>query len=101
MARIESKREKRNGRFADAAETSRELAEWRRLQRKNFEQTGPAEKERVASAPQNELLTRTPEFLLPKRKGTEPSVQKTRSSHRRESRRARATERGSQSRSME
>ena len=35
--------------------------------------TGPAEKEKVASAPQSEQLARTPEPLLPKRKGTEPS----------------------------
>ena len=41
--------------------------------------TGPAEKERVASVPQREQLARTPEPLLPKGKGTEPSVQSTRS----------------------
>ena len=43
--------EKRNGRLDGAAETSKERAEWRRLQRKNLltfiEHTGPAEKERV------------------------------------------------------
>ena len=32
-----------------------------------LEQTGPAEKERVASVPQREQLARTPEPLLPKR----------------------------------
>ena len=40
-----------------------------------LEQTGPAEKERVASVPQREQLARTPEPPLPKGKGTEPSVQ--------------------------
>ena len=44
-----------------------------------LEHTGPAEKERVASAPQREQLARTPEPPLPKEKGTEPSVQSTRS----------------------
>ena len=42
-----------------------------------LEHTGPVEKERVASVPQREQLTRTPEPPLPKR--TEPSVQTTRS----------------------
>ena len=37
-----------------------------------LERTGPAEKERVVSAPRNEQLARTPELPLPKR--TEPSV---------------------------
>ena len=44
-----------------------------------LEHTGPAEKERVASVPQREQLARTPEPPLPKGKGTEPSVQSTRS----------------------
>ena len=44
-----------------------------------LEQTGPAEKVRVASVPQREQLARTPEPPLPKGKGTEPSVQSTRS----------------------
>ena len=44
-----------------------------------LEHTGPAEKERVASVPQREQLAKTPEPLLPKGKGTEPSVQSTRS----------------------
>ena len=43
--------EKRNGRLVGAAETSKERAEWRRLQRKKLEHTGPAEKERVVSVP--------------------------------------------------
>ena len=42
-----------------------------------LEHTGPAEKERVASVPQRELLVSTPEPSLPKGKGTEPSVQST------------------------
>ena len=38
--------EKRNGRLVDAAETSKERAEWRRLQRKNFSILGlPKRKE--------------------------------------------------------
>ena len=44
-----------------------------------LEHTGPAKKERVASVPQREQLARMPEPLLPKGKGTEPSVQSTRS----------------------
>ena len=41
--------------------------------------TGPSEKERVASESQREQLARTPEPPSPKGKGTEPSVQSTRS----------------------
>ena len=44
-----------------------------------LEHTGPAEKERVASVPQRKQLARTPERPLSKRKGTEPSVQSTKS----------------------
>ena len=44
-----------------------------------LDHTGPAEKERVASVPQREQLASTPEPPLPKGKGTEPSVLRTRS----------------------
>ena len=44
-----------------------------------LEHTGPAKKERVASVPQREQLARTSEPLQPRGKGTEPSVQSTRS----------------------
>ena len=44
-----------------------------------LEDTGPAEKERVASMPQRKQLASTPEPPLPKGKGTESSVQSTRS----------------------
>ena len=46
-----------------------------------LEQIGPAEKEGVASVPQREQLAGTPEPPLPKGKGkgTEPSVQSSRS----------------------
>ena len=44
-----------------------------------LEHTGPAENETVASVPQTEQLATTPEPPLPKEKGTEPSVQSTRS----------------------
>ena len=44
-----------------------------------LEHTGPAKKERVASVPQREQLASTQEPLLPKGKGTKPSVQSTRS----------------------
>ena len=44
-----------------------------------LEHTGPAKKERVASVPQREQLASMPEAPLPKGKGTEPSVQNTRS----------------------
>ena len=45
-----------------------------------LEQTGPAEKEKIClSATQRKQLASTSEPPLPKRKGTEPSVQITRS----------------------
>ena len=44
-----------------------------------LEHTGPAEKKRMASVPQREQLASTPEPPLPKGKGTEPSVQSTKS----------------------
>ena len=44
-----------------------------------LEHTGPAKKERVASVPHREQLASTPEPPLPKGKGTELSVQSTRS----------------------
>ena len=44
-----------------------------------LEHTGLAKKKRVASVPQREQLASTPEPSLPKGKGTEPSVQSTRS----------------------
>ena len=50
-----------------------------------LERTGPAEKERVVSVPKREQLASTPEPPLPKGKGTEPSVQSTRSLSSRES----------------
>ena len=71
--------EKRKGKLVGAAETNKERAEWRRLERKKLEHTGPAEQERVASAPQREQLPSTPKTPLPKGKRTEPSVQSTRS----------------------
>ena len=57
-----------------------------------LEHNGPAEKERVTSVSQSEQLARTPEPPLLERKGTEPSVQSTRScgGMGRESKRARA-----------
>ena len=57
---------------------------------KKLEHTGPAEKERVASVPQREQLASTPEPPLPKGKGTELSLQSTRSRRGRESKWARA-----------
>ena len=44
-----------------------------------LEHIGPTEKKRVALVPQREQLLITPEPPLPKEKGTEPSVQSTRS----------------------
>ena len=44
-----------------------------------LEQTGPAEKGRVASVPQRKQLASTPEPPLPRGKRTEPSVQSSRS----------------------
>ena len=70
--------EKKNGRLVGAAEISKERAEWCRLQRKNLNTLG-LPKRREASVPQREQLARTWEPPLPKGKGTEPSVQSTRS----------------------
>ena len=44
-----------------------------------LEHTGPNEKERVASVTQREQMARTLKPPLPKGKGSEPSVQSTRS----------------------
>ena len=44
MARIEPESEKRNGRLVGAAETSGELAKWRRLQRKNLSKLGQSKR---------------------------------------------------------
>ena len=44
-----------------------------------FEHTGPAEKKKVASVPKREQLASMPEPSLLKGKGTESSVQSTRS----------------------
>ena len=44
-----------------------------------LEHTGPAEKKGAASVPQREQLESTLKLSLPKGKGTEPSVQSTRS----------------------
>ena len=70
--------EKRNGRVVGAVEISKELAECRRLQRKNLSILGLLKK-KVASVPQREQLASTPVPSLPKGKGTESSVQSTRS----------------------
>ena len=44
-----------------------------------LEHTGPVEKQRVASVPQREQLASTPEPTMPRGKGTEPSLQSTKS----------------------
>ena len=82
MARTKRESEKRSRKLVGAAETSKELAEWRRLQ----QNTVSAEKERVASVPLREQLVNTPEPPLPKGKRTKPSVQISRSRGARESR---------------
>ena len=68
MARTERESDMRSGRLVGVAETSKERAEWRRLQRKNLSILGQLKK-KVASVPQREQLASTPE----------PSVQITRS----------------------
>ena len=77
MVRTEQDSEKRSGRLVGAAKISKGLADRCRLQWKNLEHTGPAEKEKVASVPLREQLGSMSESLLPKE--TEPSVQRTRS----------------------
>ena len=61
--------EKRSGRLVGAAENSKKLAEWRRLQRKNLKILG-LPKRTAASVPQREQLASMPEPPLPK--GKEP-----------------------------
>ena len=58
---------RRSGRLVGATITTKELAEWRRFQRKNLEHTKPEEKERVASVLRREQLASTPEPPLPKK----------------------------------
>ena len=65
--------EKRSGRLVGAAETSKERAEWRRLQRKKLEHTGPAEKEKVASVQQRKQLASTVRRSRPCQKEKEQS----------------------------
>ena len=67
--------EKRNGRLVGAAETSKERAEWHRLQRKNLSILGLLKRKEL---PQRKQLARTPEPPLPKAKRTKPSVQRDR-----------------------
>ena len=62
--------EKRNGRLAGAAETSKELAQWRRLQQKKLSIMGPLKRKGWP----REQFASMPEPSLPKGKGTEPSV---------------------------
>ena len=50
-----------------------------RASAEKLQQTGPAEKERVASVTQSEQLASTPEPPLPNRKGIDSSVQIIRS----------------------
>ena len=70
--------EKKNGRLYGVAGISR-ACRMAQASAEKLEHTGPAEKERVASVPQREQLARTPEPPLSYGKGTEPSIQSTRS----------------------
>ena len=80
--------EERTERESDSRRREEKMADLLVLQRacrmaqasaEKLEHSGPAEKERVVSVPQREQLASTPEPPLPKGKGTEPSVQSTRS----------------------
>ena len=72
---LEKKRKEEKCELVGAAETGRELAEWRRLGRKNLNKLSrPAEK-RATSASLSEQLARTPEPPSSKGKGAEPSVE--------------------------
>ena len=68
MARTERESDRRREekcRLVGAAEISKELAEWRRLQQSNLSMQRLLRK-RVASVPQREQLTSTPERLYQK-----------------------------------
>ena len=70
---------KRNGRLDGAAQDQQSACRMAQASAEKREHTGPAEKERVALVPQREQSESTPEPPFPKGKGTEPSVQSTRS----------------------
>ena len=77
MVRIKQESERREMADLLALQRPAESLQMAQASAEKLEQTGPAEKERVASAPQSEQLARTPEPFLSK--GKEPSVQITRS----------------------
>ena len=80
MAKKEQKSDRRRrGLLVSAAETSKNRAEWRRLQRKNLDILGLLKRKEFPSVPQRDRLASMPEPSLPKEKGTEPSVKSARS----------------------
>ena len=81
MARTEpeSDRRKRNVANLLALRRPAKSVQIAQTSTEKLEHTGPVEKERAATVPQREQLESMPGPPLPKRKGTEPSVQSTRS----------------------
>ena len=73
---IEGK-ENRNGRLVGAAETSKELAKWRRLQWKNLNILGMLKGKGCLSAKER-AVDKYARAIFAKGKGTEPSVQSIR-----------------------
>ena len=69
--------EKKNGRLYGVAETRKERAEWRRFQRKNWNKLGLPKRKECPQCHRESSLASTSEPPLPK--GTEPSVQSTKS----------------------
>ena len=72
-------KEKRNGRLAGAAETSKKRAEWRRLQQKNLSILGLPKRKEWPHCHRESSWQGRRSRLCQKEKKTEPSVQSTRS----------------------
>ena len=66
--------EKRNGRLDGASETSKEHAEWRRLQQRNLKKLGLLKKKECPQCHRESSWQGRQYRLLPKGKGTEPYV---------------------------
>ena len=83
MARTEQNQikgeEKTNGRLVGASETSKERAEWRRLQRKNLNILGVLKRNEWPHCYRESSWQVRRSCPCQKEKGTEPSVQSTRS----------------------
>ena len=80
MAKTERESDRRRSdRLVDAAETSKELAEWRRLQQRNLNKLGLLKRNEWPRCHRESSWQVRQSRPCQKEKGTEPSVQSTRS----------------------